>query len=292
MSVSPRPLNVVTAAELEELKCRQYAENTGKKIDWGCNAYNQWRETCIETNGPNTESCIVKSDLNKYNELTKRDLCDALCKFITQIRKYSNEDYPKNSLEELIISIQMFLKTKRIEWRLLNESDEIFVELYNITDNVMKQRRKKGMGLVKHSTPISTTLENDMWKKGILGEHAPKVLCQTVLYLIGVNFALFGASEHKQLRRPGFGPQIMYTTDTDGVPCLVYNEDACSKTNQGGLCNKYNEPRQVYCYESDDWQRCPVRLFRKYIGLLPKGGKHCELYMQSKKKPLPQLLVQ
>ena len=86
--------------------------------------------------------------------------------------------------------------------------------------------------------------------------------------------------------RPGFNPQIEYSADSDGVPCLIYSEDGCSKTNQGGLRNKYCEPCVVYCYETDDWQRCSVCLVRKYIGLLPKGGKHSELYLQGKKKPI------
>ena len=79
-----------------------------------------------------------------------------------------------------MISIQMYLKTKRVEWHLLNESDPIFVDLCNVTDIVMKQRRKQGPGILKHSTPISLELENQMWTKGILGEHNPKQLCTTV----------------------------------------------------------------------------------------------------------------
>ena len=195
-------MNPLTDEEIEELKCRKYTENTGKKIDWGCNAYNQWRETSIETSGVNCGKSIVEADLTKPNELQKRSLRNSLYKFISQIHKYNNEDYPPKSLKELIISIQMYLKTKRVEWHLLNENDEIFVDLYNVTDNVMKACRKKGFGI------ISLELENQMWEKGVLSEHNPKQLCTTVLYPIGVKFALRGGSEHKNLRRPGFNQRF------------------------------------------------------------------------------------
>ena len=58
-------------------------------------------------------------------------------------------------------------------------------------------------------------------------------------------------------------------------------------TRGGGLRNRYSEPREVFCYESENWEPCPVYLFRKYIGLLPKGGMHSELYLQVKRKPMP-----
>ena len=89
-----------------------------------------------------------------------------------------------------------------------------------------------------------------MWKTGALGEHTAKQLC----YLVGINFALRGGSEHKNLRQPGFDPQIMYECNDDGLHRLIYREDAASKTNQGGMRDKYNKPRVIYCYESDDWE--------------------------------------
>ena len=61
-----------------------------------------------------------------------------------------------------------------------------------------------------------------MWKTGVLGGHMPK-LYNTILYLVDVNFALWGGggSEHKNLICPGFGLQITYECDDDGIPCLV-----------------------------------------------------------------------
>ena len=50
--------------------------------------------------------------------------------------------------------------------------------------------RHKGTHVVKHSTPISSKMEQQIWDKGVLGEDTPDKLVGTVLFLIGVNFTL------------------------------------------------------------------------------------------------------
>ena len=46
-----------------------------------------------------------------------------------------------------------------------------------------------------------------------------------VIYMVGLHFALCGGVEHQCLRRPGFRSQIEFVTDSNGVECVVYNED-------------------------------------------------------------------
>ena len=56
----------------------------------------------------------------------------------------------------------MYLKTQRVNWRVLTEGNEIFVDLYNVTDNVMKEHRKRGMGIIRHRAPISLQWKEKM----------------------------------------------------------------------------------------------------------------------------------
>ena len=53
------------------------------------------------------------------------------------------------------------------------------------------------MGVIKSVTPIDEAMEEKMWANGILGEHNPNQLLETVLYLIRVNFSLRGGTEHE-----------------------------------------------------------------------------------------------
>ncbi len=60
---------------------------------------------------------------------------------------------------------------------------------------------------------------------------------------------------------------------------LVYREDVVSKTNQGGIDSRKTEQRVVNEYANPIEECCLVRLFEKYVKLLPIGGKHTELYL-------------
>ncbi len=62
---------------------------------------------------------------------------------------------------------------------------------------------------------------------------------------------------------------------------LVYSEDRKSKTNQGGISGRKYSLKVVKIYESPNPDRCPVRLFEKYVGLLPAEGKSTAFYKYS-----------
>ena len=95
----------------------------------------------------------------------------------------------------------------------------------------MKGCTKRGLGIVKHATPILNKMENEMWSRGVLGKDTPDKLLKTVLFLIGVNFALHGGDEHKHLLRPGNNCQTVNNVDDDGFECLKFTDDPHSKKN-------------------------------------------------------------
>ena len=117
---------------------------------------------------------------------------NSLCKFIAEVRKVKGGEYPPQMVHALIIAIQIYLKTCRINWKLLSEDDEVFIDLYNVVDNVMKERTEMGLGKVNSADPVTNAMENEMWKNGVLGGHTPSQLLDTVMYLIRVNCALQG----------------------------------------------------------------------------------------------------
>ena len=112
-------------------------------------------------------------------------------------------------------------------------------------------------------------------------------LVETILFLIGVNFALRGGEEHKRLRQPGCNPQIVNHVDEDGFECLKFTEDLYSKTNQGGLCKALADPKVIHCKRNTNESQRLYRLYNKYIGLMPKTTKARCLYRRSKQRPLP-----
>ena len=59
----------------------------------------------------------------------------------------------------------------------------------------MKHLQKKGFGSKKHHLSI----EEQLWKNGLLGSSNPQALVDTMLYMNGLYFALRSGDEHRQL---------------------------------------------------------------------------------------------
>ena len=228
---------------------------------------------------------IVRADLSLNEPFDKIELSFALSRFITEVKKLDNTDYPPNTIRELVIMIQMHLHQNGVYWKLLD--GECFQSLRNVLDNLMKQRTAMGLGVRQSSSIITLDHENRMFECGALGKNDPETLLRTVIYMLGLHLALRGGVEHYRLRRPGFNCQI--TTDVDessGQEILVYKEDPLQKCNQGGLRSK-NSNKTVKVFPSSDFRKCPVRLFVKYINLLPSGNSCGKLYLRPKMKYTP-----
>ena len=83
----------------------------------------------------------------------------------------------------------------------------------------------------KKAQVISIEQEDMLWENGILGDHSPQALLNTLVYYIGLYFAIRGG-EHRQLR---FKPSQIELVEPDNAsPYLIFTEFV-SKTNQGGL---------------------------------------------------------
>ena len=75
-------------------------------------------------------------------------------------------------------------------------------------------------------------MEERLWDLGLLGDHTPQLLLDTLFYYTGLYFALRGGEEHRRLRHDP--AQIKLFEPVTGDSYLEYTEDI-SKTNQGGL---------------------------------------------------------
>ncbi len=112
----------------------------------------------------------------------------------------------------------------------------------------------------------------------VLGEDDPDQLRDTLLFLVGLTFALRGGKEHRALRAPSFDPQIVVKKNESSVKFLEYTEDFHSKTNQGGISDRKHQSKVVRAYGHSCQERNIVYLFEKYVRLLPQSGKSDALY--------------
>ncbi len=101
------------------------------------------------------------------------------------------------------------------------------------------------------------------------------------MYLLGLTFALCGCREQRVLRCLLHDPQITVQIDSEGNEYLLYKEDIHSKTNQGGLKTRKLTPKTVKAYGHSEYNRNVVRLYKKYVSLLPDNGKLDAFYKYS-----------
>ncbi len=81
------------------------------------------------------------------------------------------------------------------------------------------------------------------------------------------------------MRKPGHNPQIEILIDEEGDKYLFFTEDMKTKTSQGGLSSRLDGGRQVRVYGSSNENRNVVRLYEKYVGLLPVKSKTSDLFV-------------
>jgi len=63
----------------------------------------------------------------------------------------------------------------------------------------MKELKATGNFEVKQAEPITHDVEDLMWQKGLLGDSNPQTLLDTLIFYLGLYFALRSGQEHRQL---------------------------------------------------------------------------------------------
>ncbi|XP_067658318.1 transcriptional regulator QRICH1-like [Haliotis asinina] len=196
-----------------------------------------------------------------------------------EVRKESGENYPPKTLRQLVLLIQMKLVNLGRNVQFL--SDPVYTKLKNTLDNVMKVRASEGLGMLpRQADVITVNQEQVLWEKGIVGDSSPQTLLDTMLYLIGLNFALRSGVEHRTLT-----VEQLEIGENDQGEFIRYHEKV-SKCNQRGLKDYHVAPKSVTAYASDVSHRCIVQLYRKYLGLRPIDAPTV-LYLRPLSKPRP-----
>lgn len=175
-------------------------------------------------------------------------------------------NYKPNTLYEINVSIQHYLRTNGKCISLLDDAD--FSNLRVVLDAKMKDLSKLGLWINKKQALIITEeQENLLWQRNILGSANAQQLLDTMVYMVGLNFALQTCQEHRNLRIGEHSQLMLKTSRVDGKRYLQYREDI-SKCVTGGLKSRKTAPTIVGAYENPTYpERCIVSPYEKYISL-------------------------
>ena len=202
---------------IEEFGRKRFAPQSKKKMLWAVNLYDQWRKNRIGMTDASVQ--IFNADLQFYKNFTKDELCYSLCRFVREVKRLDGNDYPPNTIRELVIMVQMYLHENGVFWKLFD--DQQFATLRNVVDNTMKERHGAGLGVRRSSEIITLEHEDKLFSQSVLGEENPLQLLRTIIYMLGMHCALRGGVEHSNLRRPGCNSQFRVERDNRNVERLL-----------------------------------------------------------------------
>ena len=94
---------------------------------------------------------------------------------------------------------------------------------------------------------ITEEQENYLWENGFLGSDNAELLCHTLVWDFGIQFALRAGQEHRNLRFQT--SQLSLQLDESGHEFLQYMEDI-SKTNNGGVSHLRIKRNVVRAYKN------------------------------------------
>ena len=145
--------------------------------------------------------------------------------------------------------------------------DPCFQQFRGTLDARMKELRCTGNYQPKRAAVISEEHERLLWKKNLLGDATPQQLIHTMVFYIGLFFALRSGAEHRNLR---FQPSQIQLVEPDNERAYLQYTENVSKSNQGGLASRKKESKQVVHYENvDNPERCLIRLYKLYMSKCP-----------------------
>ena len=168
---------------------------------------------------------------------------------------------------------------------LIDKKGCTFRNLNSALNFVMKEKARQGIGVdVNQANLITQEQENYLWERGFLGSENAELLRDTLVWVLGVNFALRAGQEHRNLRL--INSQLSLQCDELGREFLQYTEDI-SKTNNGELSHlRITERKVVRAYKNlTNVERCPVELYKKHLSHVPNEVSDNAFYLCALPKP-------
>ena len=266
----------VTRDELAVFQHGECPVNTAKTTEWALRNFESWRVARNEKHPD--EPC--PSDILQCTNHSQ--LCEWLCKFISETRKSDGTEYTPRSLYLLLSAIQRNIRAIHPDQEINIFQEPVFKPLKNVCDSVFRRLHSKGIGTETKATPVlSDNEEAKLWETGVISTANPTGLLHAVFFYNGKNFCLRGGVEHRNLKISQLRKEKSVTCGKE-VNKYVYTEYV-SKNNQGGFASLNLSNKVVHQYEIDS-EKCHVKILDLYLQKLPPEAKEKDIFYL---KPLP-----
>ena len=273
-------------APISSDECRRFEDSwvsdaSRRKWNWVPNIFEEWRETRNEAvlKVENSGEPVLHQ---RIAEMSDEDLDFFLARFVAEVRKEDGQEYPSKTIYEMICSLRCYLFQRKGPLFLIDKKGCKFRNLNSALNFVLKERAGEGIGSITSKAEVITPDQMEyLWQNGFLGSDTPELLRNAILF--GNCFALRAGQEHRNLRMKN--SQLSLHTDESGAEYLQYVEHV-SKSNNGGLAHLRIKNKVVRAYENvEKPERCPVKLYKKYISHVPPETSDNSFYLRPLPKP-------
>lgn len=268
-----RKIVIVDDEELEKRKESRIPPNTRINTSWAVRAWSEW---ALERNGMiaiKGETGITLPEVNPdiLNITHKEEVNYWLSKFVVEVRKKKDPGtfYPPNTLYQLCCGLQRYMRDNgRPELNFF--TDTSFKHFQDCLDAEMKRLTAMGIGSnVKEAQAFSEDEENKLWNLGLLGDSSPRVLLDTMVFLIGKNFSLRSGKEHRNLKLSQLTLEPANEKEPEKLIYVSFGE----KNNLGGLKHRSFKQKRIEHYANNSTpDRCLVHLYKKYVSKCPESA--------------------
>jgi len=148
-------------------------KKTSDKAVCAVSLFGEWRATrnlrCVE------DALNFDVYINiPFVQMSEADLIYSLPRFICEIKKKNGDDYPPETLRQIVASLQKFMEMNgRVEKFMFDVKYKV---IQDTLDGIMKARARAGMSLNKRQAAVITEeMENVLWNCGLLRDSSPQL---------------------------------------------------------------------------------------------------------------------
>ena len=263
---------LVSDAEITSRKLTRVPKRTRYANSWAIGTWKKWaiwRNEKMSMEGSTSDSKFEKVPLLDVDIVSEEELGYWLTRFVLEVRREDKKPYPPETLWNICCGIQRYVRQFKCSLHIFNELDANFVDFYQCLDSRMKELSSDGIGMKKkRAEPITKGDEKQLWDTSTISLDSSSGLLNGV-FLYGCKiFGLRSVDEHRHLTAEQFNFSIDPESCTE---VLTFHGKTC-KTNQGGIKDRHVEEKIIEQYADEENDRCVVKLFKKYLGLIPKNG--------------------